>query len=153
MDKEIKKKINDLPIAKGLNLPQGTTERIYQVMLELFGNNMDAYDMYTKFMAFLREYTGKQIHTINEMENMYILLRNNLANSGIDKIIEGKKLTKDEREHFALLAKTLEKLHDMKYGKKSVVEHRKANFEDIRDAFIEAEAEEVKDAKDNSKDN
>ena len=141
------------PINKPLALNVESKAKVYQLIESIFGKGDLAYDFYKKFILFLREYSGNQIDTITEIETVFQLLKSNLTNSGMGKIESGKIMTKDEREHFALFIKTINQMHDMKYGKKSIVEHRKVGFEDIRKAFVQAEFKEVKDAKNNSKEN
>jgi len=74
---------------------------------------------------------GKSLKELLELENMYALLKGHLDNEVYRKVIDGKKLGKEDLAYFKLLKEVLIDLHRAKHGDKHL--NVGVQFKDIQE--------------------
>jgi len=92
-----------------------------QLLKELMKNSPhSATHRYNLFVIWLRSMTGKDLKSVVEMENLFSFVKDRFAFEQLKKIENNEQLNRLDIEKVKVLAEILEKIHNIKYGKKQV---------------------------------
>jgi len=88
-----------------------------KIDLDAMDNKQVRYDL---FLTWLKGRTGKEVKEILELENLYNMAKGEYYNKIANKLRRNLALDNNDISHLKFMKDTLESLHKIKYGTKTV---------------------------------